>query len=152
MNPQHPAPALSPHLLLVLLGILMFGCSSGPMPDQAGRQRGPDGTVSYEIQVETSEPGIRIEVDEDYVGTTPLTVTVFGDKDGTFHNFGKFEYVIRALPAKPGQHAQTKVFHTGGFFTQEDRIPKRIFFDMNTVPGLLQLAPAQPTPPADPAR
>ena len=29
------------------------------------------------------------------------------------------------------QAKQTKVFRTGGWFSQEDRIPKRIYFDMD---------------------
>jgi hypothetical protein len=35
---------------------------------------------------------------------------------------------------KPGQLRQTKDFRTGGWFTPEDMIPKRIFFDFGPVP------------------
>lgn len=111
---------------LVLTSVLLVGCSSTPK----NAERGPDGTVAYHVQVESSEPGVRIEANNEYVGTTPLTLKIFGDKDGTFHNFGAFDYIIRAFPMNTNQYPQTKVFRTGGWFSQEDRIPTRIFFDM----------------------
>jgi hypothetical protein len=107
--------------------ILVVGCSSIP----EGVEKGPDGTIAYTIEIETSEPGARIEVNGDYVGNAPTSVKVFGDKDGTFHNFGSDEYVIQAFPVKPGQKVQTKVFYTGKWFGNEDQIPKRLFFDFN---------------------
>ncbi len=72
-----------------------------------------------------------MEANGDYVGNTPLTLKIFGDKDGTFHNFGTDDYVIRVFPVKQGQHTQTRVFRTGRWFSQEDRIPTRLFFDLN---------------------
>jgi hypothetical protein len=86
------------------------------------------------VEVESSEPGARIEADNEYIGKTPLTLKVFGDKDGTFHNFGSYHYTITAYPVRPGQQSQTKDFRTGGWFTPEDRIPKKIFFDFGPVP------------------
>lgn len=114
-------------IILAGAATLIFGC--GTVGSKS--ERGPGGTIAYNIQIETSEPGVRIEADGDYVGTAPLTIKVFGDSDGTFHNFGSFEYVIRALPGNTNQYPQTRVFRTGGWFSQEDRIPSRIFFDMN---------------------
>lgn len=121
---------------------VLAGCAvtQGPV-DGTARERGPDGTVAYTIQIEASEPEVKIEANGEYLGTAPLTHTLFADRDGTFHNFGSFDYVIRALPAGPGQYLQTKVFRTGGFFTQEDRVPKRIYFDMKQAPGI-QLVPS----------
>jgi hypothetical protein len=115
--------------LLVLLAIA--GCSTTDSASPGTVERGRDGTIAYQVLVESSEPGARIEVNQEYVGDTPLTLTIYGDKDGTFHNFGSPEYVIRALPSKPGQSAQAKVFRTGKWFAPEDMIPKRIFFDVN---------------------
>jgi hypothetical protein len=112
-------------LLTVSLSLVcILGCST------PGVEKGKQGTIAYLVQVETSEPGVRIEADNEFVGTAPLTLKIFGDKDGTFHNFGSHEYVIRALPVKTNQFVQTKVFRTGGWFSQEDKIPKRLFFDM----------------------
>ena len=84
------------------------------------------------VEVESSEPGTRIEVNNDSVGKTPTTIKIFGDKDGTFHNFGSYEFKVTAYPLGAGQQPQTKTFKTGGWFTSEDRIPKKIFFDFGS--------------------
>jgi len=111
---------------LGLAGIaLVVGCALPP----TGLERGRDGTIAYHVEVDASEPGARVEVNEDYVGTTPVKVRIWGDPDGTFHNFGSSEFVIRVFPAGDG-HVQTKVFRTGGWFAQEDRVPSRLFFDL----------------------
>jgi hypothetical protein len=119
--------------LLILTGLtvvsLIMGCASSPETDKAV-ERGPHGTVAYEVQIESNEPGVRIEANKEYVGTTPLVLKIFGDKDGTFHNFGSPDYVIQAIPVKAGQNLQTKIFRTGEAFLGEDKIPKRIYFDM----------------------
>jgi hypothetical protein len=106
---------------------LFGGCASAPID----AEHGPDGTIAYYVQVESSDPGVRIEANNDYVGKTPLRLKIFGDKDGTFHNFGSQEYIIRAFPANTNQFIQTKVFRTGGWFSQEDRVPSRLYFDLN---------------------
>jgi hypothetical protein len=107
--------------------LLSCGCDTVPKGEH-----GPDGTIAYYIQVESSAPA-RIEVNNDYLGDTPYKLKVFGDRDGTFHNFGSMEYVIKALPkdAAPGVFPQSKVFRTGGWFSQEDKIPTRVYFDMS---------------------
>ena len=110
--------------------VSLCGCSTTDSATTGAVERGRDGTIAYNVQIESSEPGVRIEANNDYIGNTPLTLKIFGDKDGTFHNFGSPDYVIRALPVKPGQHVQSKVFRTGKWFAPEDMIPKRIFFDM----------------------
>jgi hypothetical protein len=117
-------------LTSVITAVLSVGCAS-PGPETGKPvERGPHGTIAYEVQVESNEPGVRIEANKDYAGTTPLVLKIFGDKDGTFHNFGSPHYVIQAIPVKPGQNLQTKIFRTGDAFTGEDKVPRRIFFDM----------------------
>ncbi len=84
--------------------------------------------------VETSDPGSRIEVDGEYVGVSPLKVTIWGDRDGTFHGGGDGHTVFKAYPVKPGQFMQTKSFLNGAqqfMFGQEDRVPRRLYFDLN---------------------
>ncbi len=119
-------------LTLTLAAVLVLaGCatSGGQKPE-----KGPQGTIAYTVDVESSEPGARIEVNNDSVGKTPTTIKIFGDKDGTFHNFGSYDYNVTAYPVRAGQQPQTKIFKTGGWFTSEDKIPKRIFFDFGPVP------------------
>lgn len=113
-------------LAMLSLGVVVSGCSSAPT-----REKGPDGTLAYEVQIESSEPGARVEANGDYVGKTPIAIKVFGDKDGTFHNFGTSDYVIKVYPVKPTQTAKTRVFRTGRWFSQEDKIPNHLYFDLD---------------------
>jgi hypothetical protein len=112
---------------ILVTATLFAGCASAPR----NAERGPNGTIAYLVPIESSEPGIRIEANNDYIGKTPVTLKIFGDKDGTFHNFGSSEYIIRAFPANTNQYIQTKVFRTGGWFSQEDKIPSRLYFNMS---------------------
>jgi hypothetical protein len=107
--------------------VLLAGCETIP----PGAERGPHGTMAYEVQVEASEPGARIEANGEVLGNTPVRLKIFGDTDGTFHDFGSEWYVIRALPLSTNQYAQTRAFGTGRWFGPEDRIPDRVYFDMN---------------------
>jgi hypothetical protein len=107
---------------------LFAGCETVPPP---GTERGPHGTITYDVLVEASAPGARIEANGEPLGNTPLHLKVFGDKDGTFHDFGSEYYVIRALPLATNQFAQTRWFGTGRWFGPEDHIPQSIYFDMN---------------------
>jgi hypothetical protein len=115
------------HLLALTTLFVFAGCAT----DSHGPEKGKAGTIAYMVEVESSEPGARIEVNNDYVGKTPTSIKIFGDKDGTFHNFGSPEYKVTAYPPRAGQ-PQTKVFKTGGWFTPEDQIPKKIYFDFRS--------------------
>ncbi len=114
-------------LSTIVLTTFLTGCASAP----PGAERGPAGTIAYYVEVESSEPGARIEVNNDYVGKTPMTLKIWGDTDGTFHNFGSQEYIVRCFPVSTNQFVQTKAFRTGGWFSQEDKIPTRLYFDLN---------------------
>ncbi len=118
----------------VAAALLLAGCET-PLPP--GVQRGPNSTISYDVLVEASAPGAKIEANGELMGEAPIHLTIFGDKDGTFHDFGSYYFVVKALPVSTNQYTQTRWFHTGRLFTPEDRIPQRIYFDMS-----------QPTPPA----
>lgn len=110
-----------------LFAAIFTGCvTSGPKSEN-----GPQGTIAHLVQVESSEPGARVEANNEYIGKTPLTLKIFGDKDGTFHNFGTQEYIVRCYPVNTNQQVQSKVFRTGFWFMPEDRIPSRIYFDLN---------------------
>lgn len=116
--------------------LVLVGCESIP----PGAERGPHHTMAYDVLVEASPPGARIEVNGQDVGPTPVHIKIFGDPDGTFHDFGSYYYVVRALPLSTNQFTQAKFFRTGHLLTPEDRIPSRIYFDMTR--------PA-PTPPPE---
>jgi len=125
--------------ILVLAPLLaFFGCATsnpvGPASANEKPERGPNGTIAYYVSVESNPVGVRIEANGDYIGNTPLRLKIFGDKDGTFHNFGSYDYIIKAYPPKPDQDPQAKHFRTGGWFTAEDMIPKRVYFDFGPAP------------------
>lgn len=112
---------------LAALGSLFAGCQTVP----PGVERGPHGTIAYDILVEASSPGARIEANGEYVGNTPVHLKVFGDRDGTFHDFGSYEYVVRAFPLATNQFAQVRAYGTGRGWTDADHVPQRVYFDMN---------------------
>lgn len=107
--------------------LLLAGCGT-PIPP--GAERGPDGTMAYDVLIEASEPGARIEANGANIGNTPLHLKIFGDPDGTFHDFGSYNYIIRAFPLSTNQYEQVRVFNTGHMLTPEDHIPPRLYFDM----------------------
>jgi hypothetical protein len=117
--------------------LLMAGCGT-PLPP--GTEQGPHGTIAYLVSIDASPPGARIEANGDAVGNTPVTIKVFANRDGTFHNFGADYYVIRAFPLVTNQYVQTRWFGTGRSGTQKSQVPGKVYFDMN-----------QPQPPPPPA-
>jgi hypothetical protein len=116
-------------LVAIILIALVSACATN------NTEKGPQSTIAYYVSIETSHPDVRIEVNEDYIGKAPLRLKIWGDKDGTFHNFGSADYVIKAIPTDTNLFVQTKVFRTGGWFSQEDRIPKALYFDMKQKSG-----------------
>lgn len=113
-------------LLVFTSAGLWNGCQTAS-PDQ----RGPDRTVAYYINVDSSVPGVAIETNTVIAGKTPLALKVFGDVTGGFHNFGSTEFVIRAIAPSTNEFTQTKSFRTGKNSPPGDRIPGIIFFDMS---------------------
>jgi hypothetical protein len=107
---------------------IFTGCET-PLPP--GAERGPHGTMAYDVLIEASPPGARIEANGESIGNTPVHLKIFGDRDGTFHDFGSYYYIIQAFPLVTNQFVQTKVFGTGRNFSHEDYIPKHVYFDMN---------------------
>jgi hypothetical protein len=106
---------------------LFAGCESVP----PGVEPGPHGTIAYDVLIEASPPGARIEANQEPVGNTPVHLKIFGDKDGTFHDFGSYYYVIQAFPPNTNLFVQTKVYRTGHLFSPEDMVPHEIHFDMS---------------------
>lgn len=107
--------------------LVLVGCQSLP----PGAEPGPHHTMAYNVTVDASPPGARIEVNGQDVGQTPVQIKIFGDPDGTFHDFGSYYYVVKAFPLSTNQYAQTRFFRTGHLLTPEDHIPSKIYFDMS---------------------
>jgi hypothetical protein len=118
----------------------LSGCQSIP----PGAERGPNGTMAYDVLVDASAPGAHIRANGQDIGNTPVHLKIFGDPDGTFHDFGSYNYVVEALPLATNQFPQARYFQTGHLMTPEDHIPSQIYFDMNQPPQTY----ASPAPPA----
>src|SRR5712671_6072903 len=116
--------------LFLLAGLTAVGLLTGCETIPPGAERGPHGTMAYDMLIEASEPGARIEANGEFIGNTPVHLKIFGDPDGTFHDFGSYFYIVRAFPLNTNQFAQTRAFRTGRGFTPEDQIPKSIYFEM----------------------
>jgi hypothetical protein len=114
-------------LILPVAAVALTGCQTFP----PGAERGPSGTMAYQVPIEASDVGVKIYTNGQFAGETPLTLKIFGDTDGTFHNFGSDMYLLQAVPVLTNQHAQIRVFYTGGWFMPEDKIPSSVHFDMN---------------------
>jgi len=91
--------------------------------------------MAYYVPVDASEPGTQIEVNGQVVGRTPLRLKIWGDPDGTFHDFGSYYYVVRALASNANEYTQTYAYNTGRAWGVEDRIPHEIRFDMSRKPA-----------------
>src|ERR1700759_1085365 len=110
---------------------LLAGCAA-PLPP--GAERGPHNTMAYDVLIESSPPGARIEADGNNLGNAPVHLKIFGDPDGTFHDFGSYTYVVRDFPTTSNQFPQVRVFGTGKGFKREDRSPAKIYCEMNQPP------------------
>jgi hypothetical protein len=132
---------------MVAIILCVTGCETTP-PPSSNVERGPHGTIAYDVLVEASAPGAKIEADGQIVGDAPLHLKIFGDKDGTFHDFGSDFYVVRGLPVATNQYPQVAMFGTGRWFGPEDRIPDRIYLDMSRRPP--EYAPGPPAYPYPP--
>ena len=95
--------------------VVLVGCQTIP----PGAERGPHNTMAYNVLVDASPPGARIEVNGQDVGQAPVNIKIFGDPDGTFHDFGSYYYVIRAFPNATNQYPQVRLFRTGHLFSKD---------------------------------
>lgn len=100
--------------------------------------------MAYNVLVDASAPGARINVNGQDVGNTPVHIKVFGDPDGTFHDFGSPYFMISAAAISTNQFPQVRYFGTGYMFGPEDRVPDRVYFEMSQPPVAPPYPPAQP--------
>lgn len=113
---------------VALAAIFVSGCATTEDPNV---EKGPQGTIAYNVPIESNLPGTKIEVNYQVIGTAPVTVKIFGDRDGTFHNFGNDEYTVRAYPGDSSYYPKTQIFKTGAFSIKDDMIPKKITFNFD---------------------
>jgi hypothetical protein len=100
--------------VLFALGACMalLGCSTLPSANPSGK-----------TLIESDPPGARIEINSQYVGTTPLRVNI----PRLDSNWSTISVTIIASPINPGQQVQTK------YIASNESTPTHVFFDMNLV-------------------
>lgn len=84
-----------------------------------------------DMRVISQPPGARIELNNGYMGETPLSIKVPCSPDGRFLE----TVIVRALPTMEGHYSQTKVFSGGYTMIRNDQVPPTIFFDMRLGPS-----------------
>ncbi len=129
--------------LLMLLGAVLSGCQSPARYSPQGSRRhltpqqvaehnarlAPSYVIAADRKIEilSEPPGARIEVNDDYVGDTPATISVPCTPDGRFTE----ATVICAMPTRPGDYMQTKVFSGGyvgyGLYTKRKKVSSDSF-------------------------
>ncbi|PYJ48324.1 MAG: hypothetical protein DME87_13495, partial [Verrucomicrobia bacterium] len=58
--------------LIYAAGIVAAGLLAGCQTIPPGAERGPHGTMAYDVLIEASAPGARIEANGQVLGNTPL--------------------------------------------------------------------------------
>lgn len=101
--------------------LMLAGCSS-PLP-------------KFQIAIDSDPEGMRVEVNNEYIGITPTVYNVGGNADRSFNGSWvqqpSIEFVATPPHDRPNLYVQTKVFSPSAFFKQGDHIPEKIFFDMH---------------------
>jgi hypothetical protein len=88
-------------------------------------------TTPHDILITANGGGARITVNGQEMGHTPLHIKVYGDRDGTFHDFGSYSCRIMAYPWDSNQFVQLRVFATNRNAGGGDPIPEAVHFDLD---------------------
>jgi hypothetical protein len=108
---------MKPPVIAALFAFGLVACeSSTPI---ASTQRPPPATKTIEVICDS--PGVRIEVNGDYVGDAPVSITVPADRS----KFTKMT-TVRATPTLQGEYVQSK------HFDATSEVPSRILFNMGS--------------------
>lgn len=110
--------------LAIVTTVALFGCAGAP----------PQKTIT----IDSDPSGVRIEVNNAYIGQTPTSYTLQTNPQGEF--LGSWANAPQVIFVATPSHEQTnlfiqkKTFEPNGFFKAGDKIPERIFFDMYVKP------------------
>jgi len=105
-------------LTVCVLGFALLGCKSWFYHE-----------VPHEVFIESDPPGSPIEINDEYVGKTPITVKIMGRHNGAFSD-SRETHTIRANPVGGNQFVQTKQFSG----PRQDLIPKHLYFNLRIGP------------------
>jgi hypothetical protein len=129
--------------LCAILSLSLGACTTyHPVPKNAPSRAQPviPQTFTRSIKIVSEPMGARIEVNDEFVGVTPLTLELPCDGEGM-----PIERVlIRAMPTQVGGYCQIKFFRPTRHYNllgddKGNRLPERIFFDMGLAPSFAPL-------------
>ena len=107
---------MKPPVIAALIAFGLVACESSP--PQVATQSPPAATAATKtIQIISDPLGARIEVNDDYVGDAPISITV--PTEGA--NFTKGT-TIRATPTLQGEYVQAK------YLDRTSEVPSRILY------------------------
>jgi hypothetical protein len=109
---------------------LCVGCNNAGYPNKVQTPAASAGPENKKVEIISEPSGARIEVNNDYVGNTPITVDI-PQEDGRF----KEATWVRASPTEAGDYLQSKFFSGPNLGTPGDKIPSRILFEMHLGPA-----------------
>jgi len=103
------------------LAVLLSACAAGPEPEV--RVAEPVKT----IDIRSWPPGLVVELNGEYIGTTPLELVVNSSRSGNWtHEYGTFKLIVLRASTSDSSGWEQKIWHPG------DRIPSRVLF---RIPG-----------------
>jgi PBP1b-binding outer membrane lipoprotein LpoB len=101
----------------LLLALLLAGCATAPEPEV--RVAEPVKT----IDIRSWPPGLVVELNGEYVGTTPLELVVSSTRSGNWtSDYGSFKPIFLRASTRDSGGWEQKVWWPG------ERIPSRILF------------------------
>jgi hypothetical protein len=97
----------------------------------------------FQISIDSDPEGMRVEVNNEYIGLTPTAYAIPGNADrsfiGSWVQQPSIEFVATPPHDQTNLYVQRKSFSPSAFFKQGDHIPERIFFDMHEKSDHLQI-------------
>ena len=122
MNPPKYIRQIRALVILSVCMALCSGCATSPMATPTANPNG-------QTLIESDPPGARIEINNQYVGTTPLRVDIPRRSDFNWDSmeWDTISVKIIAYPIFHGQQVQVK------YIGYDEPTPTHVFFDMNLV-------------------
>lgn len=109
---------------ILLLSLVLAGCSTGQ-----------SGLPKFKIDIDSDPQGVRVEVNNEYIGKTPCQYMMPGNGDRSFNGNwiqgDMIEFVATPPAGSTNLYTQIKAFSPSAFMKQGDHIPEKMFFDLH---------------------
>ena len=119
-------------IIIFITVLILGGCQTTKNGIYPSYSNESSATKNFTVKIISEPSGAKIEVNNNYVGKTPLTIKVEGWRDTqTFIR----KHIIVAHPVQAGGETQVKYF-TGWYQPDKsygDKIPNTIYFNMNLI-------------------